>query len=66
MVVPNLMFKTPEEIKTFRKKNGMIQADFWGRIGITQSGGSRYECDRNIPETVLTLLHLAYAPDDRA
>lgn len=64
--LPKLMFSDPSEIKTFRKKQGMNQGEFWARVGITQSGGSRYETGRNIPRTVQLLLHLAYAPDVRA
>lgn len=40
--------------------------EFWAPIGITQSGGSRYETGRNIPNTVRLLLHMAYAPADRS
>lgn len=64
--LPKLMFSDPAEIRAFRKKNGMKQLEFWQRISVTQSGGSRYENGRNIPEPVRLLLHLAYAPDDRA
>ena len=63
---PKLMFSEPFEIRIFRKKHGMNQMEFWEPIGITQSGGSRYETGRNIPKTVLLLLHMAYAPADRS
>lgn len=44
-----------------RKRAGLTQADWWNRIGITQSGGSRYEKgDRAIPKPIETLLRLAY------
>lgn len=64
--MPKLIFSDPAEIRTFRKKHYMNQQEFWSRIGITQSGGSRFERDRRIPTNVRLLLHLAYAPDDRA
>lgn len=64
--LPKLMFSDPAEIRAFRKKLGMNQLEFWRPISITQSGGSRYETGRHIPEPVRLLLHLAYAPDDRA
>lgn len=64
--LPKLMFSEPAEIRAFRQKQAMNQAEFWSRIAITQSGGSRYETGRNIPETVKLLLHIAYAPDHRA
>lgn len=39
----------------------LTQQQFWTRIGITQSGGSRYEKgDRAIPQPITTLLTLAY------
>jgi hypothetical protein len=49
MAAPKLIFSSSEEIKAFRQKHGMNQSQFWGRVGVTQSGGSRYESERNIP-----------------
>jgi len=66
MAAPKLVFSTSAEIKAFRQKHGMNQSVFWGRVGVTQSGGSRYETERNIPRPVQLLLHLVYAPEDRA
>jgi hypothetical protein len=36
------------------------QQEFWSAIGVTQSGGSRYENDRRIPKPVMELLRLRY------
>jgi transcriptional regulator with XRE-family HTH domain len=47
----------PREI---RRRLGMNQEEFWTRIGVTQSGGSRYESGRNMPKPVLELLRLAH------
>lgn len=66
MAAPKLVFSTSAEIKAFRQKHGMNQSQFWGRVGVTQSGGSRYESERNIPVPVQLLLHIAYAPAERA
>ena len=66
MAAPKLIFSSSEEIKAFRHKHGMNQSQFWGRVGVTQSGGSRYESERNIPVPVQLLLHIAYATDDRS
>ena len=66
MAAPKLIFSTPAEIKLFRRKNEMSQAEFWSRIGVTQSGGSRYESGRSIPRPVQQLLHVVYAPDARS
>lgn len=46
------------DIGTTRKKEGINQADFWKRYGVTQSGGSRYESGRNIPKPLAILLWL--------
>ena len=45
----------PREI---RRKLGLNQQEFWSRIGVTQSGGSRYESGRKIPRPVLALVVL--------
>lgn len=45
-------------VKEFRKELGMNQAAFWPLFGTTQSGGSRYERSREIPEPVAMLLAL--------
>lgn len=47
----------PREI---RRKLGLNQQDFWSRIGVTQSGGSRYESGRNMPKPVRELLRLVH------
>lgn len=47
----------PREI---RRKLGLNQLDFWSKIGVTQSGGSRYESGRNMPKPVRELLRVAY------
>ena len=43
-----------------RRAARLTQEQFWGRIGITQSGGSRYESGRILPEPITMLLTLAY------
>lgn len=47
----------PREI---RRRLGLNQEEFWGRIGVTQSGGSRYESGRNMPKPVRELLRLVH------
>ena len=46
------------DIAAFRKKSSLNQAEFWGPLGITQSGGSRYESGRKIPKPVMALVVL--------
>ena len=47
----------PREI---RRRLGMNQEQFWTQIGVTQSGGSRYESGREMPKPVRELLRLVH------
>ena len=46
--------------KDVRRKLGMNQQEFWTKIGVTQSGGSRYESGREMPKPVRELLRLVH------
>ena len=46
--------------RAIRLRLGLNQQDFWGRIGVTQSGGSRYEGGRSMPKPVCELLRLVH------
>ena len=46
--------------KAIRKQLGMNQHEFWSKIGVTQSGGSRYESGRNMPKPVQELLRVVH------
>lgn len=48
------------DLKEMRKKRGMNQSNFWAPLGVTQSGGSRYESGRNTPDPVESLVTIAY------
>lgn len=48
------------DVRDVRRKLGMNQSEFWSKIGVTQSGGSRYESGRNIPRPVQALLRLVH------
>ena len=48
------------DVREIRRKLGMNQSQFWSKIGVTQSGGSRYESGRNMPKTVRELLRLVH------
>lgn len=54
--------KTIEKIdaREIRHKLGLNQSEFWAKIGVTQSGGSRYESGRNMPRPVQQLLRLVH------
>ena len=47
----------PREI---RSRLGLNQEQFWTQIGVTQSGGSRYESGREMPKPVRELLRLVH------
>jgi len=49
--------------RDIRKKLGLNQEEFWTRIGVTQSGGSRYESGRTMPKPVKELLRLVYVEE---
>ena len=51
------MIISPREI---RRRLGLNQEEFWTRIGVTQSGGSRYESGRSMPKPVRELLRLVH------
>lgn len=48
------------EAREIRRKLGMNQQQFWSKLGVTQSGGSRYESGRNMPRPVQQLLRLVH------
>ena len=51
---------TGEQARVIRQKAGANQSEFWSALGVTQSGGSRYESGRNIATPVRLLLALRY------
>ena len=54
--------KAAEKIdaRAIRRKLGLNQQQFWSQLGVTQSGGSRYESGRNMPRPVQHLLRLVH------
>ena len=48
------------DVREIRRKLGLNQQQFWSKLGVTQSGGSRYESGRNIPRPVQHLLRLVH------
>lgn len=48
------------DVRKIRKNIGLQQGQFWPRIGVTQSGGSRYEAGRAMPAPVAMLVDIAY------
>jgi hypothetical protein len=63
---PKLFLANGVDALALRKKLALNQSEFWSRVAIGQSGGSRYESGRKLPRPVQLLLHLAYAPEAQA
>lgn len=61
-----LICTTGNDIRALRKKLDLNQVEFWKRLHVTQSGGSRYEAGRTIPKQVLMLIHLVFADEKAA
>lgn len=53
-------FETGAQLREVRRKLGMNQQEFWARVGVTQSGGSRYESGRSMPKPVRELVRLVH------
>ena len=56
MKIPEFLLN-PREI---RRRLGLNQQEFWTKIGVTQSGGSRYESGRSMSRPVMELLRLVH------
>jgi len=46
--------------RKLREALRLSQSEFWSRVEVTQSGGSRYENGRAMPRPVRRLLGLVY------
>jgi transcriptional regulator with XRE-family HTH domain len=46
--------------RNLRQRLGLNQQQFWSAVGVTQSGGSRYESGRNMPKPVVELVRLVH------
>ena len=57
------MAKKQIDLVGTRNALGLNQSAFWSRIGVTQSGGSRYETGRKMPKPVAMLFELVYVQD---
>jgi DNA-binding transcriptional regulator YiaG len=57
---------TSEAALFMRNRRQLNQTEFWRRVGVSQSGGSRYESGRKIPRPVQKLLAIAYGTEKQA
>jgi transcriptional regulator with XRE-family HTH domain len=49
--------------QAMRRKVGLSQTEFWKRLGVGQSGGSRYENGYEFPLYLRLLMELAYGDE---
>ena len=56
----NLLQSSSQDLIQLRKKLDLNQSEFWQAINVTQSGGSRYESGRKVPDQVLILVELVH------
>ena len=61
-----LKIYTGAEVRELRRNLHLNQSEFWTPFQTTQSGGSRYESGREIPDPVQVLLNLAFGTDAKA
>lgn len=51
---------TGAQLIKLRKHLRLNQQQFWTEVGVTQSGGSRYESDQKMPKPVAKLVELVH------
>jgi len=61
-----LKIYTGKEARELRRERRMNQGEFWSIFQTTQSGGSRYESGRDIPESVQVLLNIAFGTEAKS
>src|SRR5262245_36903878 len=57
---PSRSLRRTESPRDIRRRLGLNQQEFWSRVGVTQSGGSRYESGRVMPRPVRELVRLVH------
>lgn len=66
MKAPKLEIKDGFDARLVRNKLHLNQAEFWGPLNVTQSGGSRYESGRAMPGPVKLLVNIVYGTPRQA
>ncbi|AKH37354.1 MULTISPECIES: helix-turn-helix domain-containing protein [Nitrosomonas] len=56
-------FSNIENLRELRLKFGLSQTEFWSAVGITQTGGSKYESGKSMPKPVRELVRLIYVEE---
>ena len=55
-----IKIKASDALVKLRRSRGLTQKKFWSKVGVTQSGGSRFENGRKPPLSVAMLIDLVY------
>ena len=55
-----MSFAKIENVRQIRRNLWINQNEFWSAVGVTQSGGSRYESGRSIPNAVRELIRIVH------
>ena len=66
MKAPKLEIKDGFDARQVRNKLHLNQAEFWGPLNVTQSGGSRYESGRAMPGPVKLLVNIVHGSPRQA
>ena len=66
MKAPKLEIKDGFDARLVRNKLHLNQAEFWGPLNVTQSGGSRYESGRAMPGPVKLVVNIVYGTPRQA
>lgn len=65
-IEPAVDMNVKMDVRQIRTNLGLNQTQFWSRVFVTQSGGSRYENEREVPKPVQALLAIAYGSEAQA
>lgn len=66
MKAPKLEIQDGFDARQLRQKLRINQAEFWGAVAVTQSGGSRYESGRDMPGSVRLLVNIVHGTPRQA
>lgn len=63
---PELIYSNGKAASELRESAQLKQHEFWAKVGVSRSRGSRYECGQEIPELLQILLQLTYGSEAQA
>lgn len=52
--------KAGKELRDLRRSLGLSQRIFWAMVGVTQSGGCRYEYGRRVPKPTSEMVRIVH------